>query len=56
MPNHERDPLILDPRLTLETDSVGGLAEGVHDLVDGRVEGQLAAFLDHVEPRFRGKT
>ena len=50
LPDHEGNSLILDARQALKANSVGGLAEGVHDLVDGGGEGQLTAFLNHVQP------
>ena len=50
LPDHEGNSLILDARQALKANSVGGLAEGVHDLVDGGGEGKLTALLNHVQP------
>ena len=50
LPDHEGNSFILDARQALETNPVGGLAEGIHDLVDRRGERQLTALLDHVQP------
>ena len=50
LPDHEGNSFVLDARQALEANPVGGLAEGIHDLVDRRREGQLTALLNHVQP------
>lgn len=50
LPDHEGNSFILDARQALKADPVGGLAEGIHDLVDGGGEGQFTALLHHVQP------
>lgn len=50
LPDHEGNSFILDTRQALKANPVGGLAEGIHDLVDRGGEGQLTALFNHVQP------